>query len=67
MEAPRSSLLGKKYPVPIIRTLWPFFSAGLVIAYGVNSLATRLADTDEFRNDPRNPAIKSGARTPDKH
>ncbi|KAK3644967.1 atp18 subunit J of the mitochondrial F1F0 ATP synthase [Elasticomyces elasticus] len=67
MDAPRSSLLGKKYPVPIMRTLWPFFSAGLIIAYGVNSFATTLAATDEYKNDPRNPALKNGGAKKPEH
>ncbi|TKA26378.1 hypothetical protein B0A54_16829 [Friedmanniomyces endolithicus] len=99
MEAPRSSLLGKKYPVPILRTMWPFYTAGkrfytrdprtlstpapgserldgprltegasgLIVAYGINSFATTLANSDEYRNDPRNPALKSGAKAPEKH
>ncbi|KAJ9630941.1 atp18 subunit J of the mitochondrial F1F0 ATP synthase [Taxawa tesnikishii (nom. ined.)] len=52
-------LLGKKFPAPVARPMAPFYIAGVIIFYGVNSLATRLADTDEYRNDPRNPKSKT--------
>ncbi|MCJ1405690.1 hypothetical protein MMC11_008919 [Xylographa trunciseda] len=32
---------------------------GVVIMYGVNSLATALMNSEEFKNDPRNPAAKT--------
>ncbi|KAL1583395.1 hypothetical protein WHR41_08017 [Cladosporium halotolerans] len=53
------SLLGKKFPVKVVQPMWPFYSAGLIIAYGINSLATSLAQSDEYKNDPRNPALKN--------
>ncbi|OJJ78639.1 F1F0 ATP synthase subunit i [Aspergillus glaucus CBS 516.65] len=49
------SLLGKKFPAPIAKPMAPFFAAGVVILYGINSLANTLSQTDEFKNDPRNP------------
>ncbi|KAI5208560.1 hypothetical protein E4T39_01344 [Aureobasidium subglaciale] len=39
----------------IARPMAPFYIAGAIIFYGINSLATTLANTDEYRNDPRNP------------
>ncbi|XRM38179.1 atp18 subunit J of the mitochondrial F1F0 ATP synthase [Aspergillus tubingensis] len=33
------SLLGKKFPTPVAKPMAPFFAAGLVILYGVNSFA----------------------------
>ncbi|KAK3186136.1 atp18 subunit J of the mitochondrial F1F0 ATP synthase [Lecanicillium sp. MT-2017a] len=27
----------KKFPAPFMKPYWPFFAAGLVIAYGANS------------------------------
>ncbi|KAM0718298.1 hypothetical protein Q7P37_006630 [Cladosporium fusiforme] len=65
------SLLGKKFPVKVVQPMWPFYSAGakadfsttgLIIAYGINSLATTLAATDEYKNDPRNPALKNAPK-----
>ncbi|EON66326.1 F-type H+-transporting ATPase subunit J [Coniosporium apollinis CBS 100218] len=52
-------LLGKKFPAPVARPMAPFYVAGLVILYGVNSFANTLASTDEYKNDPRNPGAKS--------
>ncbi|KAF2659277.1 hypothetical protein K491DRAFT_689410 [Lophiostoma macrostomum CBS 122681] len=53
------SLLGKKFPAPVARPMLPFYVSGLVILYGVNAFATTLAATDEYKNDPRNPALKN--------
>ncbi|MCJ1431558.1 hypothetical protein MMC27_000911 [Xylographa pallens] len=52
-------LLGKKFPGPIAEPMWPFFTAGAIIMYGINSIATGMINTDEFKNDPRNPAAKT--------
>ncbi|KAI5812874.1 ATP synthase j chain-domain-containing protein [Pyronema omphalodes] len=54
-------LFGKKFNTPILRPMAPFFIAGVVVAYGINSFANLLASTDEFKNDPRNPAAKKNA------
>ncbi|KAF1995819.1 hypothetical protein P154DRAFT_623743 [Amniculicola lignicola CBS 123094] len=53
------SLLGKKFPAPVARPMWPFYISGVVVLYGVNAFANVLANTDEFKNDPRNPAAKN--------
>ncbi|KAI4726826.1 hypothetical protein E4T49_05457 [Aureobasidium sp. EXF-10728] len=64
-----AGLLGKKFPTPVARPMAPFYIAGAIIFYGINSLATTLANSqfypspsdpcivrpDEYRNDPRNP------------
>ncbi|KAI8948359.1 putative mitochondrial F1F0 ATP synthase subunit Atp18 [Xylaria longipes] len=50
----------KKFPAPIMKPLAPFFAAGLVIAYGVNSAQNAMMASDEWKNDPRNPNAKSG-------
>ncbi|KAI9929244.1 hypothetical protein ASPWEDRAFT_168917 [Aspergillus wentii DTO 134E9] len=47
--------LPKKFPAPVAKPMAPFFAAGAVILYGVNSLANALSQTAEFKNDPRNP------------
>ncbi|EME87049.1 uncharacterized protein MYCFIDRAFT_29423 [Pseudocercospora fijiensis CIRAD86] len=51
-------LLGKKFPTPIAKPMWPFFAATLIVAYGINSFADVLANSDEYKNDPRNPKNK---------
>ncbi|KAK1147412.1 atp18 subunit J of the mitochondrial F1F0 ATP synthase [Aspergillus melleus] len=53
------SLLGKKFPAPVARPMAPFFAAGAVILYGINSAANAMMNTAEFKNDPRNPNAKN--------
>ncbi|KAF1809949.1 hypothetical protein P152DRAFT_476076 [Eremomyces bilateralis CBS 781.70] len=53
------SLLGRKWPAPIMKPMWPFYISGVVILYGVNSMATAMANTDEHRNDPRNHIVRN--------
>ncbi|RDW72313.1 F1F0 ATP synthase subunit i [Aspergillus mulundensis] len=50
-----SGLIPKKFPTPVIGPLGPFFAAGLVILYGINSAQNAMANTAEYKNDPRNP------------
>ncbi|KAI8632718.1 putative mitochondrial F1F0 ATP synthase subunit Atp18 [Xylariaceae sp. FL1651] len=49
----------KKFPAPIMKPLAPFFVAGAVILYGVNSAQNAMMQSDEWKNDPRNPYAKS--------
>ncbi|KAI0521069.1 putative mitochondrial F1F0 ATP synthase subunit Atp18 [Xylaria bambusicola] len=51
----------KKFPAPIMKPLAPFFAAGLIIAYGVNSAQNAMMASDEWKNDPRNPDAKAGS------
>ncbi|KAL3477769.1 ATPase, F0 complex, subunit J [Aspergillus californicus] len=48
-------IIPKKFPGPIAKPLAPFFAAGLVILYGVNSAQNAMMNSAEFKNDPRNP------------
>ncbi|KAL4990982.1 ATPase, F0 complex, subunit J [Aspergillus falconensis] len=50
-----ASLLPKKFPTPVAKPLGPFFAAGLVILYGINSASNAMANSAEYKNDPRNP------------
>ncbi|KAL2223178.1 ATPase, F0 complex, subunit J [Thermoascus aurantiacus ATCC 26904] len=52
------SLLGKKFPAPFAKPMTPFFLAGLIVLYGANSFANVMLNSDEFKNDPRNPNAK---------
>ncbi|EFQ91258.1 hypothetical protein P3342_011345 [Pyrenophora teres f. teres] len=54
-------LLGRKFPAQIAKPMWPFYVSGLVILYGVNSAANAMAQGEEYKNDPRNPAVKNQA------
>ncbi|KAK3939741.1 ATPase, F0 complex, subunit J [Diplogelasinospora grovesii] len=49
----------KKFPAPVLRPMAPFFVAGLVIAYGVNSAQSAMMQSDEWKNDRRNIYAKS--------
>ncbi|KAK4117860.1 hypothetical protein N656DRAFT_794282 [Canariomyces notabilis] len=51
----------KKFPAPILRPMAPFIAAALVIGYGVNSIQNSMMNSDEFKNDPRNPNAKAGS------
>ncbi|KAL3468527.1 ATPase, F0 complex, subunit J [Aspergillus heterothallicus] len=52
-------LLPKKFPAPVAGPLGPFFAAGLVILYGINSASNAMANSAEYKNDPRNPNLKA--------
>ncbi|KAK6859342.1 ATPase- F0 complex- subunit J [Apiospora arundinis] len=44
----------------LLSPLAPFFAAGAVILYGVNSAQNAMMRSDEWKNDARNPNAKSG-------
>ncbi|KAL1611744.1 atp18 subunit J of the mitochondrial F1F0 ATP synthase [Nothophoma quercina] len=59
-------LLGRKFPAQIAngrsnaaKPMWPFYVSGLVILYGVNAAANAMGQSEEYKNDPRNPAFKN--------
>ncbi|KAJ0137934.1 ATP synthase subunit J, mitochondrial [Colletotrichum tanaceti] len=49
----------KKYPAPFLKPMAPFFAAGLVIAYGINSAQNAMMKSEEWKRDVRNPLAKS--------
>ncbi|ETI28299.1 hypothetical protein G647_00748 [Cladophialophora carrionii CBS 160.54] len=49
----------KKFPGKLAEPMLPFYIAGLIVFYGVNKGANAMMDSDEFRNDPRNPRAKN--------
>ncbi|KAI4720640.1 hypothetical protein E4T48_03051 [Aureobasidium sp. EXF-10727] len=51
-----AGLLGKKFPTPVARPMAPFYIAGAIIFYGINSLATTLANS-QFYPSPSDPAL----------
>ncbi|TVY22271.1 ATP synthase subunit J, mitochondrial [Lachnellula hyalina] len=74
------SLLGKKFNAPFAKPLAPFFFAGthmtntqtdartgLIMMYGINSFGNTLMNTDEFKNDPRNPNAGKAQKPAEKH
>ncbi|KAF9698711.1 hypothetical protein EKO04_002767 [Ascochyta lentis] len=61
-------LLGRKFPAQVAngspiaaKPMWPFYVSGLVILYGVNAAANAMGQADEYKNDPRNPAVKNAS------
>ncbi|PUU75663.1 ATP synthase j chain-domain-containing protein [Tuber borchii] len=52
-------IFGRKWPAPVAEPMTPFYVAGGVIFYGVYSLSNFLANTEEYRNDPRNPNARA--------
>ncbi|EGD84729.1 hypothetical protein H112_08441 [Trichophyton rubrum D6] len=48
-------LLPKKFPALVAKPIAPFFVAALVVGYGINSLQNAMMNSEEFKNDPRNP------------
>lgn len=44
----------KKFPAPVLKPMAPFFAAGVIIAYGVNSAQNAMSQSAEWKNDPRN-------------
>ncbi|KAK7203112.1 ATP synthase subunit J, mitochondrial [Myxozyma melibiosi] len=55
------SFLGwKKYPTPIVKPLWPFMVGAAITYYAIGKAADVMMDTDEFKNDPRNPKLAKG-------
>ncbi|KAF2438772.1 hypothetical protein P171DRAFT_371338 [Karstenula rhodostoma CBS 690.94] len=53
--------LGRKFPAPVAKPMWPFYVSGLVILYGVNAAAGAMMTADEYKEDPRNPLRKNPA------
>ncbi|GAW26172.1 putative F-type H+-transporting ATPase subunit J [Rosellinia necatrix] len=51
----------KKFPGLMAKPLAPFFAAGLIIAYGINSAQNAMMQSDEWKSDPRNPNAKSSS------
>ncbi|CEH13898.1 probable atp18-subunit i j of the mitochondrial f1f0-atp synthase [Ceraceosorus bombacis] len=51
----------RAYPTPIIRPLWPFLTAGVIVYAGINYLQDAAVSTPEAKKDPKNPyALKGG-------
>lgn len=45
----------RKYPTPVNKPMMPFYVGGVVMFFAINSLATSLMGSAEWKNDPRNP------------
>ncbi|KAK7536994.1 ATPase, F0 complex, subunit J [Phyllosticta citribraziliensis] len=56
------SFLGRKWPAPVAKPMTPFYVAGIVILYGINSGATAYRSSPEFKDDPRNANFVAAAK-----
>ncbi|OAD65907.1 ATP synthase subunit J ATP18 [Phycomyces blakesleeanus NRRL 1555(-)] len=46
----------RKWSTPFLRPAGPFMVGGAVVFYLVAKMQGAMIDSDEYRNDPRNPA-----------
>ncbi|KIV89349.1 hypothetical protein B0A52_06212 [Exophiala mesophila] len=54
--------LPKKFPGKVAEPMIPFYAAGLIVLWAVNSGANAMMASDEFKNDPRNPNAKADSK-----
>lgn len=45
----------RAYPTPILKPMWPFFTAAGVVFFGINKLQAAAVSTEDALKDPRNP------------
>ncbi|TIA30590.1 hypothetical protein D6C83_07155 [Aureobasidium pullulans] len=58
-----AGLLGKKFPTPVARPMAPFYIAGAIIFYGINSLATTLANSQSTYSHTTSSVARLAAQT----
>ncbi|KAI1506020.1 putative mitochondrial F1F0 ATP synthase subunit Atp18 [Biscogniauxia marginata] len=49
----------KTFPTPVLKPMAPFFAAGLIVLYGVNSVQNAMMKSEQWKNDPRNTLTKN--------
>ncbi|KAJ9496895.1 atp18 subunit J of the mitochondrial F1F0 ATP synthase [Exophiala xenobiotica] len=56
----------KKFPGKVVAAepMIPFYAAGLIVLYAVNAGANAYMQSDEYKDDPRNPNLKAQAKAP---
>ncbi|KAL4211369.1 ATPase, F0 complex, subunit J [Rhizopus microsporus] len=52
----------RKFDVPAFRPVVPFIAGGAIVLYLVNKAQTAMINSEQYRNDPRNPALASGKK-----
>ncbi|PPQ73709.1 hypothetical protein CVT24_007264 [Panaeolus cyanescens] len=45
----------RKWPTPVVKTLWPFMIAGGITTFLIAKAQESGVQSAEWRNDPRNP------------
>ncbi|KAI9484399.1 ATPase, F0 complex, subunit J [Zychaea mexicana] len=52
----------RKFNAPVLRPAAPFIVGGVTVFYLVAKIQSALIETDEYKNDPRNPALAAGKK-----
>ncbi|KAI9470059.1 MAG: ATPase, F0 complex, subunit J [Benjaminiella poitrasii] len=52
----------RKWNTPVLRPAAPFIAGGIAVLYLVSKAQTAMINSEEYRNDPRNPALASGKK-----
>ncbi|EIE78943.1 hypothetical protein RO3G_03648 [Rhizopus delemar RA 99-880] len=52
----------RKFDVPAFRPVVPFIAGGAVVLFLVSKAQSAMINSDQYRNDPRNPALASGKK-----
>ncbi|KAI8979375.1 ATPase, F0 complex, subunit J [Mycotypha africana] len=52
----------RKFNTPVLRPMAPFIAGGVVVFYLVAKAQSAMINSDEYRNDPRNPALAANKK-----
>ncbi|KAI7887457.1 hypothetical protein K492DRAFT_139530 [Lichtheimia hyalospora FSU 10163] len=52
----------RKFNTPFLRPAAPFIAGGLTVFFLVAKMQTAMINSDEYKNDPRNPALAAGKK-----
>ena len=52
----------RKWSTPVLRPAAPFIAGGAVVFYLVAKAQDAMINSEEYKNDPRNPALASGKK-----
>ncbi|KAL0075537.1 ATP synthase subunit J ATP18 [Phycomyces blakesleeanus] len=52
----------RKWSTPVLRPAGPFIVGGVAVFYLVAKMQDAMINSDEYKNDPRNPAVAAGKK-----
>ncbi|KAI9029902.1 ATPase, F0 complex, subunit J [Phycomyces nitens] len=52
----------RKWSTPVLRPAGPFIIGGAAVFYLVAKMQDAMVNLDEYKNDPRNPAVAAGKK-----
>ncbi|KAI8883974.1 ATPase, F0 complex, subunit J [Backusella circina FSU 941] len=52
----------RKWSTPVLRPAAPFIAGGVAVFYLIAKAQSAMINSDEYRNDPRNPALAAGKK-----